>query len=375
MTHGTLSAKVLQVSSYGPPHPGGLEKAAERIFQEVRKRNVAIRWLLSDVPTLPAAEDTIRIKVWNYLDRKLGLPVPVPGPAAYARLYREMRNCDLVHIHDGYYLICLAAVLFAKILRRRVVITVHIWEVPYQNPLLQMLQKLALTFIVSPCVLMADRRVTYNREILKKLAAWKVGPCYIPNGVDPYFGSGRVDAPASELRTRSGLPPDRKIVVFAGRFSHKKGLPIVREIAARLPEVLFVLCGTGPESPGSWNLPNVLDFGWVNAEKLKGVFSCADLFLLPSRGEGFPLAIQEAMACGLACAVFEETWSALGDARELFVILDDHAVSSEGVRTFLAREDHAELSQKIALYAKTAWSLDAMGDAYLQVYREALAAK
>jgi glycosyltransferase involved in cell wall biosynthesis len=366
-----LKPKVLIVSSYGPPHPGGLERAVARIYEEVKKRGVNVRWLLSDVPVLPPEPDTIRVRVWNQLDTKFRLAIPLPKPSAYARLYREIAQSDLVHMHDGYYLICFAAMVMAKIQRKRTVLTVHIWNVPYKNPVIQLMQKVGFALLVTPTVWLADSVVSYNHRIYRILAGLKPNPHYIANGVDPSFCAGPALSPAS-VREQLGLPLDKKIVVFAGRFSLKKGIPILREIARNVPDVFFVMCGTGPEQPEKWNLPNVRNLGWVNAEKLKTVFSCADLFLLPSRGEGFPLAIQEAMSQGLPCAVFEETWNSLGDARELFLILDDFATPSEAIRAYFAQPDASRKSAEIAAYTKAHWTVDAMAEAYLQVYQETL---
>jgi glycosyltransferase involved in cell wall biosynthesis len=347
-----------------------LERAVARIYEEEKKRGAAIRWLVSDVPEQTPAPGTIRVKVWNQLDTKFRLAIPVPKPSALAALAREIGQCDIVHVHDGYYLICFAAVMMAKLRGKKSVLTVHIWDVPYKNPVIQIMQKLAFALLVLPTITTVDSIVSYNRQIYKKLEARGAHPRYIANGVDPCFGVGRVPTPVAELRAKHGLPLDRKIVIFAGRFSLKKGLSIVHEIARSLPDVFFAMCGTGPESPEKWNLPNVMNIGWVNAEKLKSLFSCVDLFLLPSRGEGFPLAIQEAMSQGLPCAVFEETWLALDDARELFCILDDYASPAEGVHTFLAESDSKNQSVEITAYVQTHWTVDAMSQSYMQVYRE-----
>jgi glycosyltransferase involved in cell wall biosynthesis len=374
MPHGPTSVKVLQVSNYAPPHPGGIEKIAAQIFGEMRKRGVAIRWLMSDAPKLPPEPDTIRVRVLNQMEDRFGMPIFFPFPSAYAQLFREVKACDIVHIHDGYYLTCAAAALFAKLFRKRLVMTIHIWEVPYKSAAVRFCQRLAMLFVVRPCIRGANVRVTYNRWIFRNLEKLGVHPRFIPNGIDPAFNTP-VTASRADLLARHGLPPDKPIAIFAGRYSEKKGLPIVREIARTLPGICFVMCGSGPESPDQWQLPNVVNMGWTKADKLKELFSCANLFLLPSRGEGFPLAIQEAMSCGLPCAVFDETWSALGEKREFFVILEDFATPAEGVDAFFQRGDTKALNSEIAAYTEANWTVDAMIDAYQEVYSGAMEAQ
>ena len=371
MSSALPGSRVLQISNYAPPHAGGIEKVAARIFEEMKKRGVAIRWLMSDVPKLPPEPDMVRVPVWNQLEDRLGVPAFIPKPSAYLRLWREVKACDLVHIHDGYYLTCASAALFARLLGKKIMITVHIWDVPYKNPLIQLVQKAVLRCIAMPVIRSVDSTVTINRPIFRTLAALGKNPRYIANGVDPFFVSGRVPVPVAELRARHGLPLDRPVVIFAARYNTKKGLPIVRDIAHALPGTTFVLCGSGPasESPDNWQLPNVVNFGWTKSDKLKELFSCSDLFLLPSRGEGFPLAIQEAMSCGLPCAVFAETWDALDDAREFFVILDDFPTPADAVRAFFAQPRTQAYHGEVAAYAQTRWTVETMMEAYVDVYR------
>ncbi len=372
MSEISLRYKVLTVSSYGPPHPGGLERAIFRIYHEVKKAGVQVRWLLSDAPPLPEKVDTIRVKVWNQLDRHFGLPIPIPKPSAYLRLYLEISRCDVVHLHDGYYFICMMAALMAKFHRKQIVITVHIWDVPYKKTVLQFAQRMALALMVKPTVLMADSIVTYNRYIFQKLTEMKGNPRYIANGIDPFFSKESARDKPDDIRIRLGLPVGKPIAIFAGRYSHKKGLNILREAATALPDILFVMCGTGVETPATWQLPNVHDFGWVDSNKLKELFLCSDLFLLPSRGEGFPLAVQEAMSCGLVCAVYQETWDAWGEERNIFLILDDFPSVAEAIKSYFGKPQDADWRERISTYANTNWSPENMTRSYLEVYRDVL---
>jgi glycosyltransferase involved in cell wall biosynthesis len=88
-------------------------------------------------------------------------------------------------------------------------------------------------------------------------------------------------------------------VLFVGRYVEKKGLNVLREIATLRPNLEFILAGSGPLRPENWGLKNVRDVGPQPQNVLADLYRWADVLLLPSVGEGFPLVIQEAMTCGL----------------------------------------------------------------------------
>jgi glycosyltransferase involved in cell wall biosynthesis len=128
------------------------------------------------------------------------------------------------------------------------------------------------------------------------------------NGVDTKcFQTAKKD----ESRKKLGLPDNRKIVLSVRRLVYKNGLGTLIEsvpyVAKEFPDVLFVLAGKGPSRQliedrinelGIKN--NVLLTGFVPDELLPVYYNASDYFVLPSAsGEGLPLVLFEAMACGL----------------------------------------------------------------------------
>jgi starch synthase len=99
-----------------------------------------------------------------------------------------------------------------------------------------------------------------------------------------------------------------------GRFTQKKGLDIVYEIAKARPGFRWVLIGRDDLDPRTWNLPNIQVLSPQPQTVLRQYYISADLFILPSMGEGFPLAIQESLSCGLPAAVPKEIADYVPDA-------------------------------------------------------------
>lgn len=109
-------------------------------------------------------------------------------------------------------------------------------------------------------------------------------------------------------RARLGLRGDRRVALFLGRLDHgQKGLDALCEAAQRarpgtLSEWSFVFAGDGPGASAlkALGVKGVIDVhlaGWTDQPEV--YLSAADVLLLPSRWEGLPLAMLEAMQLGV----------------------------------------------------------------------------
>jgi glycosyltransferase involved in cell wall biosynthesis len=192
----------------------------------------------------------------------------------------------------------------------------------------------------------------------------------IANGTDTDLFHETLE-PAQKLRMRLGLHPESGLVLFVGRFVEKKGLPYIRKLAERFQGVQFVFAGRGPEDPSTWKLENVKVLGKLHQQDLICWYQCADLLLLPSSGEGFPLVVQEAMACGLPCAIFRETWAAWGEGEGNFIILDDHSLDRE-LNTILLKNRDQGIRSRVARYAAQSWHWSKTVREYEHVYQTIL---
>jgi glycosyltransferase involved in cell wall biosynthesis len=117
-----------------------------------------------------------------------------------------------------------------------------------------------------------------------------------------------------EARQGLGVPLDSRIVVYHGRIEmHRKGLDVLLEAWQRIRagrpgrDERLLLIGSGHDD--AWlrerlSRPEFSGVHWVDRyeldrEAMRRYLSAADLYVLPSRIEGFPVAPLEAMACGL----------------------------------------------------------------------------
>jgi GalNAc-alpha-(1->4)-GalNAc-alpha-(1->3)-diNAcBac-PP-undecaprenol alpha-1,4-N-acetyl-D-galactosaminyltransferase len=126
----------------------------------------------------------------------------------------------------------------------------------------------------------------------------------IPNPVAP---------PAASLRDATSSPPGPQVVAM-GRLGFEKGYDLLldafEKCVAEHPGWSLVILGEGEERGRLTELATRL--GIEDRVRMPGVvrepatvLRSADIFVLPSRYEGFPNALLEAMACGLPVVSFD----------------------------------------------------------------------
>jgi glycosyltransferase involved in cell wall biosynthesis len=247
---------------------------------------------------------------WNGAERLLGVPYPLWSRAALKRLARGCRGADVVHLHDCLYAPTLAAFAAARRSRRPVLVTQHVGRVPYRNPALSLAHAGANRLLGARVLAGADRVVFESQSVLEyfgRFVRYRAAPLLVQNGVDTDVFNPVNEEERREARARLGLPLEKPLLLFVGRFVEKKGMPVLRELTGRLPNAHWVFAGWGPLDPGQWRRPNVTVVDRPTPEQLPPLYRAAELFVLPSVGEGFPLSVQEAMACGTPALIGAET--------------------------------------------------------------------
>ncbi|MCZ2808845.1 MAG: glycosyltransferase family 4 protein, partial [Candidatus Bathyarchaeota archaeon] len=198
----------------------------------------------------------------------------------------------------------------AKKYKKPFIVTQHNTFIDYQSILniLEHLNDLTVGKSVLKC---ANRIITVSKETMKyvlRLGADKSKTSVIYNGVDTnYFHPVN----KKESRKKLGLPKNRKIILSVRRLVYKNGLDTLIESIPLLtrdhPDLLFVVAGKGPSRKLIENRvkelgidANIKLTGFVPDRLLPVYYDAADYFVIPSAsGEGLPLVLLEAMACGL----------------------------------------------------------------------------
>ena len=365
--------KLTLVTHYFPGHRGGVERVAWEIASRLARTGAAeIVWHSSATDAPPADEPGLRcvcVPACNIIERRLGLPFPLWSPAGLARLVRAVRASDVVHLHDFLYLPNLVAWAAARLSGRPVVVTQHIGAIPFRNPLLRFVLAAANRLLGRLVLGSAAQTLFVSRSVLEYFSGFvrfRRPPLLVPNGVD-----ASVFAFAGETRQKSAKP----LLLFVGRFVEKKGLPLLRRIAAQVPAARWVFVGWGPLDPVDWGLANVEVRGSLTREELVPLYQAAELLVLPSVGEGFPLVVQEAMACGTPALVSSETAQAVPEAAGVLLSEalgpgDPAQRWAERITSLLSSRDTlSALRVQVAQFARANWSWERCAARYEEVLR------
>lgn len=217
-------------------------------------------------------------------------------------LHRDKR-IDVLHAHalfpTGY-----ATTVIGRRLGIPVVCTAHGSDV-HTHPL----RNRGIARITRATIRTADRIVAVSEDLRSRICRLEPennGIEVIYSGVDPSrFG---IRSASPRLRSDLGLPEDGVGICTVSRLDVAKGIPelmkVFEVLHRKVPGAWLLIVGDGPldGQVREWAARfagRVFVAGAVPHSAVSEYLNAADVFVLPSHREGVPVAILEAMACGL----------------------------------------------------------------------------
>jgi len=362
------------------PDMGGAARYAFELSLQLVKLGIEAVVITHAHPGQPEEEEIAGVKI----KRVKGLVLNNPHRAASPLIFRHCHKYildgkfDVVHGLDVYSSMAQIVIHFAHRNRIPCVLTCH---TIMNSPFLILLQRpmgLSLN--------KADRLIAVSRasaRFSRSLGFLEKRITVVPNGVDLSCFNGKIDAAVMREELGIGGEP---LVVTASRLIKRKSPDLLISAFARVlkvvPDAKLAIAGSGREEDNlsrqikGLNIMNsVFMVGGLPKEKVAKLMAAADVFVLPSKMESFPLSLLEASAAGVpvVCSnaggvpeVFQDGFNAV-----LYPPGDDNAMAKAIICLIQDRKLAKTISvNAVETASRFTWEMAA--ERTLRVYEEVL---
>jgi glycosyltransferase involved in cell wall biosynthesis len=282
--------RVLLFSSRPRSDAGGVQAVMEAIESELGQRRIPRLRIGPDEQDTPWTHRLWLTSPADVAGRRRLEPRTLPRAAvSLARLAQVIARFrpDVVNVHFAcnaleYFL------LLRRIFGYRLILSLHGSDLLHPHPGLRpqlpgFLREADAVTVVS-CTL---------AHVAEKTAGPRGDIRVLPNGVDTQFWS-------------PGGAAEKNRIVAAGRLEHVKGFDVLIEAVSGIPGACLDIYGDGRERTALERLAQERGAddrlrlpGRADRDTLRRAYREAAVFAMPSRSEGMPLALLEAMACGV----------------------------------------------------------------------------
>jgi len=385
---------VLMFASHAYPKPLGAGQSALNLAGCLRSLGNTV-WMLID-GSGSSAPRTFEQSGITFINLQLQEPKRwrrLIEWAFYLKFLLVRRNdFDLMYVSGPNYRNLALAFLFRCICRKPTIAKVTLDG----SDSIEALSSARFGWLARQLFLRMDGVVTMTRSQTVKLdeAGFQGKTASISNGVDLRRFRPMTKGEKRDQRDKLNIPANARVLCYAGYLGPRKGTDILldmfRRIESRVDDLWLLCVGNfSPTYESSQALkqfcrergvdvtivdhPRLIRLGRV--EDMEAYLGCADLFIFPSRREGFGTVQIEAMACGLPCVVSylpgitEEIYP---DPEAVRIITSEDAADyAQAVCDLLdAPEQRRILSEKGLARVKERFSLEAVTSAYLAFFKE-----
>ena len=207
-----------------------------------------------------------------------------------------------------------------------------------------------------------DILITINKEDYERAKSFKAGKvCYVPGvGIDlKKFNVGYVDKEAK--RKEIGVDNKDFVLLSVGelipRKNHEVVIRAIGELKKRnqLSNIQYVICGKGKSELMLRKLSEELEvaehvhfLGYRT--DISEICNCSDLFMFMSLQEGLPVALMEAMACGLPviCSDIRGNTDLIKNDENGYVVDNNPELTADAI---IKMKNNSSICRKYALNA------------------------
>jgi len=311
--------KILQVTNFFKPsfEAGGVTRVAYSISKQLVKRGHEVTVFTTNRSSKNINIETNKLlnmegmKIYYFENLRKYFPIEIPPIPYYLLIINkdEFKNYDIIHIHEHRTLLAIIVSHYARKYSIPYVIQPHGSILPFFQK--KNLKK-KFDYMVGNRILMhASKVIALNKkeaEQIKKMGVENVKIEIIPNGIDI---SEYSNLPCKgEFKKKYSIKENERIILYLGRIHKIKGVDLLIEafslLCCKLDNIKLVIIGpdngflpTLKKQINNYKLENkVLFLGPLYGRDKLEAYVDADVYVLPSRYETFPISVLEAAVCG-----------------------------------------------------------------------------
>lgn len=247
-----------------------------------------------------------KAKIYSYsaisLPGNFEWPIPVT-PVFFVNLFRVFLRYKVIHMWTYFYINSFFVVLFKLFFpKRKIIMSCDTFPGYSFKSGMDLLFKIYTKLFGRIIFSFPDKVHIYGKSLIKyakKAGVKEKKIVVIPTGIDlKKFSKGK------NIRKDLGVDEKDLVLVYAGLIVPRKGIDVMLKSVKKL-DAKLLLVGEGPKKREYIDMAKRLGvddkvgfFGW--RKDIPSVLKSADVLFLPSRGEGLPGIVMEAMASGLA---------------------------------------------------------------------------
>lgn len=306
------------------------------------------------------------------------------NPCSLIKAYKQIKKIvkkekiNIIHCHSQSALPIACAI--KAVLHTPYVWTNHIDDIPQPQVL-----KLFHHIMKFPIISVSDE---LKQDMKERFSVDKKYITVIYNGIDLEKYQPLTEDEKAEMRKELSINPKEYNICVLARIAYNKGQDIMVRALRKLEnehkdiKVHLILAGS-IEQP-DWYEKNVQ--GYIKKEGIKvsyvgfrsprDMFGVSDLFVLPSRKEGFPMACVEALA--MKCPVVRTStpgWRAMREYCRVTKIDDVDGLAQAIWKAYHLGDQTRDMTQKGYETVQTRLNSIAMSEETLKVYDRILTAK
>lgn len=305
------------------PHLGGIERYVYNMSQKLIQNGDSVVIVTSKIGDMPAYEvmegvPVYRMSCLEFLDGRFPVLKYDRNTRKIFRMLRQKRF-DMIIVNARFYVLSLAAVIFAKSRNTRCMVLEHgSSHVTMHNKVFDFCGRVfehAHTFLLKCFRPEFFGTCEACNQWLEHFHIKSRGIVYNAINMDEVKKSLETKG---NYRERYGISSQDRVIVFTGRLLEEKGLLSLMDAVDRLNRegrgIYLFIAGTGDLEPEVQKRKSryVIPLGYIEHEEVFRLLEEGDIYCLPSVSEAFCGGVLEAVAC--RCYVIT---TAQGGSKEL----------------------------------------------------------